>query len=53
MTKDKRPGGMRRSLSSFGDDDFAYPTSMLFRNLMALDTEAMMRAQPSTDAKPA
>ncbi len=23
MTKDKKPGGMRRSLTSYGDDDFA------------------------------
>ena len=27
-------------------ESFAYPTSMYLRNLMALDTEEMMRAQP-------
>ncbi len=27
-------------------ESFAYPTSMLYRNLMAMDTEEMLRAQP-------
>src|SRR3989442_14986963 len=27
-------------------ESFAYPTSMYLRNLMALDTEEMIRAQP-------
>jgi dihydroxy-acid dehydratase len=27
-------------------ESFSHPTSMLFRNLMAMDTEEMMRAQP-------
>ena len=28
-------------------ESFAYPTSMFLRNLMAMDTEEMLRAQPS------
>src|SRR5215475_171164 len=33
---------MTRSIA----DSFAYPTSMYLRNLMAMDTEEMIRAQP-------
>ena len=40
-------GGMPMSFPTISvHESFAYPTSMYLRNLMAIDTEEMMRAQP-------
>ena len=40
-------GGMPMAFPTISiHESFAYPTSMFLRNLMAMDTEEMMRAQP-------
>ena len=43
MTKDKRPGGMRRGLTSYGDDDFALFLCNAFIKAMGYSDDALER----------
>ena len=43
MTRDQKPGGMRRSLTSYGDDDFALFLRKAFIKAMGYSDDALER----------